>query len=275
VVNRAMARQRKGTQRERLLRGMVEVANRNGYAGASVSAVIAAAGVSRPTFYEYFVDRDDCFGATIEHAHAELLTKVTQSLEEATPQHATRAAITALVGYASANNAMARFLMDGSMAGGARALDARDRGIAELAAAIEHARHLAPADADVADLEGRLLVASIYRVLAARLRRGQAAISRLSDPLLRWAAAYDRPPDELRWQTLSPQPLPAPSRYLPEVPVYQMPPLLGPGRPRIPEEEIAENHRLRILYAVARLAETKGYTATTVADVAQLASVAV
>jgi AcrR family transcriptional regulator len=269
-----MAQQRKGTQRERLLRGMVEVANRRGYAGANVSAVIAAAGVSRPTFYEYFVDRDDCFVATIEHAHAELLTKVTQSLVQATPQDATRAAITALVGYASANKAMARFLMDGSMAGGARALDARDRGIVELAAAIEHARRLVPADGDVADLEARLLVASIYRVLAARLRRGQAAISRLSDPLLRWVAAYDRPPGELRWQTLSSQPPQVPSRHLPEAPVYEMPPLLGPGRPRISEEEIAENHRLRILYAVARLAETKGYTATTVAEIAQLASVA-
>src|ERR1700733_912081 len=45
---------RKSTQRERLLNGMIEVADRRGYAGASVSAVIAEAGVSRPTFYDYF-----------------------------------------------------------------------------------------------------------------------------------------------------------------------------------------------------------------------------
>src|ERR1700679_1120423 len=52
---------RKGTQRERLLDGMLLAAVRRGYAGANVAQVIAQAGVSRPTFYEYFADRDDCF----------------------------------------------------------------------------------------------------------------------------------------------------------------------------------------------------------------------
>ena len=45
---------RKGTQRKRLIAGMIDVANRNGYANASISAVTTAAGVSKPTFYEYF-----------------------------------------------------------------------------------------------------------------------------------------------------------------------------------------------------------------------------
>ena len=39
------------------------------------------------------------------------------------------------------------------------------------------------------------------------------------------------------------------------------------------EAEISENHRLRILYAAARLAESKGYTATTVGDITRLARV--
>jgi AcrR family transcriptional regulator len=45
---------RKSTQRERLLNGVITVANRDGSSRASVSAVIAEAGVSRPTFYDYF-----------------------------------------------------------------------------------------------------------------------------------------------------------------------------------------------------------------------------
>ena len=48
LVNTMMTKGRKRTQRERLLRGMVDVANRGGYAGANVSAVIEKAGVSRP-----------------------------------------------------------------------------------------------------------------------------------------------------------------------------------------------------------------------------------
>ena len=63
---------RKSSQRERLLAGMVAAANRDGYADANVSAVIAEAGVSRPTFYDYFSDRDDCFVAAIADMHERL-----------------------------------------------------------------------------------------------------------------------------------------------------------------------------------------------------------
>ena len=52
-----------------------------------------------------------------------------------------------------------------------------------------------------------------------------------------------------------------------------MPGVFPPGRPRLSEQEIAENHRLRILYAAARLAEEKGYTETTVTDITKLARV--
>ncbi|MGO9762078.1 MAG: TetR/AcrR family transcriptional regulator, partial [Solirubrobacteraceae bacterium] len=59
TINTPLQNRRKPSQRQRLLEGMVATANRDGYAGANVSAVIAEAGVSRPTFYEHFEDRDD------------------------------------------------------------------------------------------------------------------------------------------------------------------------------------------------------------------------
>ncbi len=269
-----MAQQRrKSTQRERLLRGMVEITNRRGYAGANVSAVIGEAGVSRPTFYDYFTDRDDCFTATIEDVQQELHARIEQALKGRPPREAMAAAVAVLVGYASAQGARARFLMGESMAGGARALDARDRGITQIATTIEHAQRDAPADAGVPDLETRVLVGSVYRMIATRLRRGEAAISKLSDDLLGWVAAYARPAADLRWQTLAPAPVSPPSPHVPDVPIQQTPGVLGPGRPRISEQEVAENHRLRILYAAARMAERKGYIATTVADITKLASV--
>ncbi len=39
------------------------------------------------------------------------------------------------------------------------------------------------------------------------------------------------------------------------------------------KQEIAENHRLRIMFAAAQLAEGKGYTATTVADITRRADI--
>jgi AcrR family transcriptional regulator len=48
---------------------------------------------------------------------------------------------------------------------------------------------------------------------------------------------------------------------------------LPPGRPRLSEEEVAENHRQRLFFAAARLAAEHGYTATTIAEIAKRAGV--
>jgi AcrR family transcriptional regulator len=264
---------RKRTQRERLLTGMVEATNRRGYAGASVSAVIGEAGVSRPTFYEYFADRDDCFRASVEDVQQELLGAVERALHGRPADEAAGGAIEAFVAYASAEPARARFLMGESMAGGEGALDARDRGIARIAEAIEGAQRAAARDAPLPDLDARVLIGTVYRMLATRLRRGEPAISRLTDELLAWLAAYQRPAAQRRWQALSPGVVPARSAHLPDIPIQQAPDALASGRPRLSEEQIAENHRLRILHATARMAGLKGYSATTVADITKLASV--
>jgi AcrR family transcriptional regulator len=269
-----MARTRsKTTQRERLLTSMVEATNRSGYAGESVESITARARVSKPTFYDYFKDRDDCFTATIEDVQEGVLAAVVQAIEARPKQEAMASAVTALLDYANANGARARFLMGESMAGGARALDARDRGIARIAGAIERARRKAPAGASVPDLEPRMLVGSVYRMIATRLRRGEAAVIKLSDDLLAWVAAYERPAGALRWHTPAPGLAPARSPHVPDVPIQQMPGLLPRGRVWVSQPEVMENHRLRILYAVARLAAQKGYTASTVADIMRLARI--
>ncbi len=54
------------SQRSRLLGAAVLIAGAEGYAGMTVSAVIARAGVSRKTFYEFFQDREDIFLATFD-----------------------------------------------------------------------------------------------------------------------------------------------------------------------------------------------------------------
>jgi len=232
--------------------------------------VIGEAGVSRPTFYDYFADRDDCFLAAIADAQERLLAVVREAVEGRPPQEAADAAVEALVGFASAEPAVARFLMSESMAGGPRALDVRDAGIGKIAAVVEEAHGRVPAEAAMPDVDHQVLIGGIYRVLATRLRRGEPAISKVIDELLPWVKSYEQPTGAHRWRTLSPSERPPPS---PHVPIQQMPSVLPPGRPRISEEEVAENHRLRILYAAARMAESKGYTATTVADITKFARV--
>jgi AcrR family transcriptional regulator len=50
------------------------------------------------------------------------------------------------------------------------------------------------------------------------------------------------------------------------MPLYAPPPL-PPGRQRLSAEEVAHNHRERILVAVARVLEEKGQNASTIADI--------
>ena len=183
---------RKRTQRERLLKGMVEVANRRGYAGASVSAVIAEAGVSRPTFYDYFADRDECFTATIRDVQQALARQVEGALDGRGPERAVGAAIEAILAFADARSTEARFLTAESMSGGRVALDARDQGIAAIAAVIDAAQEGVRPRTPLGDLEHRVLVGSVYRLIATRLRRGEASLTSLAAGAAGVGAAHMR-----------------------------------------------------------------------------------
>jgi AcrR family transcriptional regulator len=267
-----MPKDRKSTQRERLLAGMIAAGNQAGHAGASVAAVIAHAGVSRPTFYDYFADRDQCFLAAIADAQQRLLSRVRAAVPEDTPERALQSAIRALLGFAVAEPAHARFLTGEALAGPPTARDARDRGLVEVERAIERAQRHAHANAEVPDISARTLLGGVHRLLAARLRRGEPDLSRLLQDLLDWVDSYVRPVGEHRWRTLTPGAAPALSPSVSTAPLAP-PARLGPGRPRISEQRVAENQRLRILFAAAQLAEEKGYAASTTGEIMRLASV--
>jgi AcrR family transcriptional regulator len=263
---------RKSTQRERLLAGVITTANRKGYAGANVSAVIAEAGVSRPTFYDYFSDRDDCFLTAVADVEQRLLTAVRAGMREERPEHALRSAVGTLVRFASSEPELARFLTNEPMAGGPLALDARDRGIAALARIVEERYEDLDEGTSVPDFSHRMLIGGTYRVLASRLRRGEPNLSRLLADLQGWIGFYEQPFGGHRWRSLDVGAFLPPSPFLPTSPL-QAPEALARGRTRLPEEEVAENQRQRIMFAAARLAEEKGYNATTIGDITKSARV--
>jgi len=259
--------------RERLLHGMIEVANDAGYAGLSVPAVSERAGVPQASFHEHFASCDECFRAAIEDVQLQLAALVEQSIAARPSSEAACAAVEAIVSFASTEPARARFAMSEALAGGALGREARDAGIAQISQSIERALATAEQDSIAPDVAHRVLIGGVYRLIAPRLRRGEPAISRLTDELERWLATYRRPLRNHRWRALAPTARLAPSPYVPEEPIQRMDNVHAPGRPRFTEEEVAENNRLRILYAAARMAEQKGYIATSVADITRLAGV--
>ncbi len=271
-INTQLQRGRKSTQRERLLAGMIAAANQSGYAGASVSEVIGRAGVSRPTFYDYFADRDECFVAGVTDVQQRLLGEVREAVRSRAPADALEATIEALVGFAIAEPAMARFLTKETLAGETGALDARDRGTAEIAQIVEQAFARVGPEQALPDLPLPIAIGAIQRLLASRLRRRERELSGTLEDLLDWARSYERPVREHRWRTLSPASGIAPSPFLPAMPL-RAPAPLPPGRPRISEEAVAENHRLRIMFATSQVVAERGYTAATIAEITKLAGV--
>jgi AcrR family transcriptional regulator len=261
---------RKSTQRERLLSAMIEMVAREGFDAASIARVIAAAGVSRRAFYEHFRDKEDCFLAALLGAQERLRANVERALATAPPQEAWRASVEAVLEFAAARPADARVAMGEALAVGPRALDVRDQGIARLARAIEARYAELPRETAVPDLAAAMLLGGVYRLLTARLRRGEGDPAKLRGELLAWVASYELPLGEHRWRALDPVALaPGPPLSAPMVP-----PLAAPRtRGRLSERELVENHRQRILLAVAELAAEKGYRATTRVDVQRRAGI--
>jgi AcrR family transcriptional regulator len=249
---------------------MLAAANRDGYAAANVSAAIAQAGVSRPTFYEYFTDRDDCFLAVHREIAARLLAQVQDAVQQAPPEHAPQAAMRRLLQHAEAEPAQAQFLADDTMAAGPRALDERDRTIAAIERAIEVARAGASPRAASPDLPTGSAIGATLMLLSRRLRRGEHDHAQLAGELTQWIESYDRPAGEHRWRALEPGPPPGPSPYASELPMHPPPPIPA-GRSRLSSDEIAQNQRWRIVFATADCARRKGYNATTITDIATAA----
>jgi len=251
---------------------MVAAASKGGYLGATVSEVITQAGVSRPTFYDYFADRDECFLACAEDVRSRLLGDVHSAVQTRAPEDALAAAVEALIAFAVTEPARARFLMNEVLAGTATALDVRDKGITDIAQLVDRVSGRAPAEQPIPDLPIAIAIGAIQRLLGARLRRGERALGTALDGLLGWSQSYARPARASRWHTLNASRAIKPSPFLPAMPA-RAPARLGRGRPRLPEEQVAENHRQRIMFATAQVIAQRGYAAATIADITKLAGV--
>jgi AcrR family transcriptional regulator len=260
---------RKETQRDRLVSAAIDIAASSGYAAATIASVIASAGVSRPTFYDYFADKDDCLLAAAAVVHQRLLATVAAALARDPAEHAVPSAIVAVVEFAISQPAAARVLMNETLAGGPRALDGRDAQILELAQLIEGALARATSDPPTPDMPMRVLIGAIHRILAARLRGDKDDIHSMTDELPRWSASYEVPASRHRWSDLTPSPPAAPSPLVAQTPLRPPAPLRA-GR-RHSREEVVENHRRRLMFATAEAALAKGYTATSVSDIVRIA----
>lgn len=106
-------------QRERLLSAVASVVACHGYNKITVAQVIAAASVSRRTFYEHFSDKEDAFLAAYDAVESHLVALLTEAADERSDWPAKVAAVlVALTSFFAAHVDLARlYLVEATVVG--------------------------------------------------------------------------------------------------------------------------------------------------------------
>jgi AcrR family transcriptional regulator len=126
-------------QRERLIVAMLSAASDLGYLETNVQDVIDRAGVSRPTFYEHFANKEDCFLAAFDSS-AERLRKMIEAASRKGGdvwRHRVRYGLEALLSFAAREPHTARTLVVEARAASAAAVRRRVELMDQFAACLD------------------------------------------------------------------------------------------------------------------------------------------
>jgi AcrR family transcriptional regulator len=179
-------------RRERLIAAIAHVVAEEGYSAASVSKVVASAGVSRNTFYEHFANKEECFLAAYDATVEQVMTRVrAATLPTSSRRAALEAGFAAFLGFAAAEPELAWLCVVEVLAAGPRALARRDEAMRRFALFLEESR--AEDDRpEVPRLMTEVIVGGIYEVIYGRiLSRQTATLPQLvPDVLYVWLAPF-------------------------------------------------------------------------------------
>ena len=159
-------------QRERLLIAMLNAAAELGYLETNVQDVIDRAGVSRPTFYEHFSNKEDCFLAAFDSSAERLRKVVRAAVSDGGDiwRDRVRCALEALLGFASREPDTARTLVVEARAASEAAVRRRVELLDDFARCLdEEAREMLPAPPPKTALTASGIVGGVESLLYSRL----------------------------------------------------------------------------------------------------------
>jgi AcrR family transcriptional regulator/DNA-binding MarR family transcriptional regulator len=169
-----------------MLAATVQVVGELGYEKMSVARVTARAGVSRRTFYDLFVDREECFLAafteTVERARG--LACEAAGVERDWRSRV-RGGLAALLALFVEEPLAGRVLVVDALKAGPAVLERRAGVVAELIAVVEGGRAQVRGGREVAPLTGEGVVGAVLAVVHARLSgQGGGSLAELLNPLM-------------------------------------------------------------------------------------------
>jgi AcrR family transcriptional regulator len=158
-------------QRERLIVAMLNAAADLGYLETNVQDVIDRAGVSRPTFYEHFSNKEDCFLASFDTSAERLRKTVLAAASDGKMwRDRVRLGLEALLGFASREPDTARTLVVEARAASATAVRRRVELLDDFAQCLDsEARRLLPESGAQTALTASGIVGGVESLLYSRL----------------------------------------------------------------------------------------------------------
>ena len=267
----------KPAQRDRLIEAMIELAGQLGYQTLSIAQISARAGVSSATFYEQFTDKEECLLAAYRSVTEETLARMQSALEEGEWARAARPAFGELLQSVQSNPDGGRVMFVEALTGGPRVREELGAVLDAMEQSSEALLDAAPRGASTLDIPGRALMGAVRHVVSRHLRtHNEDRLGGLTEDILAWMASYSVPAGTPRWST-GPDAMLSAGTFAPATGTGA--PLAGlarlpRGRHGLPPGVVARSQRTRILLATASVTMSKGYAATTVADIVAAAGVA-
>jgi AcrR family transcriptional regulator len=161
-------------QRERLIIAMLSAAADLGYLETNVQDVIDRAGVSRPTFYEHFSNKEDCFLAAFDTSAERLRKKIDAASRRGGSvwRDRVRYGLEALLRFAMREPHTARMMVVEARAASATAVRRRVELMDHFVDCLDsQARELLPARASHTPLTASGIVGGVESLLYSRLCR--------------------------------------------------------------------------------------------------------
>lgn len=171
-VRRFPAELIRAIQRERLIVAMLNAAAELGYLETNVQDVIDRAGVSRPTFYEHFSNKEDCFLAAFDTSAERLRRKVDAAVRKGGDiwRDRVRFGLEALLRFASREPDTARTMVVEARAASAAAVKRRVELMDEFAYCLQtQARELLPEGNAHSAMTASGIVGGVESLLYSRL----------------------------------------------------------------------------------------------------------
>lgn len=166
----------RAVQRERLIVAMLRAASELGYRGTNVQDVIDRAGVSRPTFYEHFANKEDCFLAAFDTSAQRLRDKVQAAADNGGEiwRDRVRFGLDAVLQFVGSEPDTARTLIVEARAASSDAVMRRVELLDHFSACLDsQARELLPEGRRYSEITASGVVGGVESLLYSRICKGE------------------------------------------------------------------------------------------------------